>query len=77
MWIYREAHLKQAYRQHHLTLDIQPMRGMIRDRNGKDLVSNLKAPSIYAVPRILFEDDRRKIAARVSKLQQPQHVLWQ
>ncbi len=68
MWIYREAHLKQAYRQHNLILDIPPMRGMIRDRNGKDLVSNLKAPSIYAVPRILFEDDRRRIAARVSRI---------
>jgi len=67
-WIYREAHLKQAYRQHHLTLDIPPMRGMIRDRHGKELVSNLKAPSIYAVPRILFNDDRHKLAARVSKI---------
>ncbi len=68
MWIYREVHLKQAYRQHHLALDIQPLRGIIRDRNGKDLVSNLKAPSVYAVPRILFEDDRRRIASRVSKI---------
>ncbi len=68
MWIYREAHLKQAYRQHHLTLDIPPLRGMIRDRSGKDLVSNFKAPSVYAVPRILFDDDRRRIAARVAKI---------
>ncbi len=68
MWIYREAHLKQAYRQHNLTLDIPPLRGMIRDRNGKDLVSNFKVPSIYAVPRILFDDDRKKIAAKVSKI---------
>lgn len=68
MWIYREAHLKQAYRQHHLNLDIPPLRGSIRDRNGKDFVSNLKTPSIYAVPRILFDDDRHRISARVAKI---------
>jgi len=68
MWIYRDAHLKQAYRQHHLTLDIPPIRGIIRDRNGKDLVSNIKVPSVYAVPRILFDDDRRKVSAQVSKV---------
>ncbi|HRK62126.1 MAG TPA: penicillin-binding protein 2 [Candidatus Omnitrophota bacterium] len=68
MWIYRDAHLKQAYRQHHLTLDIPPVRGVIRDRNGKDLVSNIKAPSIYAVPRILFDDDRKKVATKLAKI---------
>lgn len=68
MWIYRDAHLKQAYRQHHLTLDIPPVRGIIRDRNGKDLVSNIKVPSIYAVPRILFDDDRKKVASKLSKI---------
>lgn len=68
MWIYRESHLKQANRQHRLTVDIPPLRGIIRDRNGKDLVSNLKAPSIYAVPRILFSDDRHRIASRTARI---------
>lgn len=68
MWIYRDVHLKQAHRQHHLTLDIPPLRGLIYDRSGKELVSNIRAPSIYAVPRILLGDDRKKIAEQVSKI---------
>src|SRR5262249_29125774 len=35
---------------------------------GKDLVSNLHMPSIYAVPRILFDDDRRRTAAEVAQI---------
>ncbi len=60
--------LKLAHRQHYLTVDISPLRGPITDRNGKEFVTNLKIPSIYAVPRTLREEERADLSREVAKI---------
>ena len=60
--------LKLAHRQHYLTVDISPLRGPITDRNGKEFVTNLKIPSIYAVPRVLEDEERADLSREVAKI---------
>ena len=57
-----------AKRQHNLVIEIEPERGSILDRNLKELASNLKVPSIYAVPRTIRRQDRNGLATKVSKI---------
>ncbi|HNX69432.1 MAG TPA: penicillin-binding protein 2 [Candidatus Omnitrophota bacterium] len=57
-----------ADRQHYLTIDVPPVRGPITDRTGKEFVTNLKIPSIYAVPRILDKDEREKLSQSLAKI---------
>ena len=60
--------LKLAHRQHYLTIDVPPLRGPITDRNGKEFVTNLKIPSIYAIPRILKDEERNDLSREIAKI---------
>ncbi|HOW88231.1 MAG TPA: penicillin-binding protein 2, partial [Candidatus Omnitrophota bacterium] len=60
--------LQLAHRQHYISVDVPPLRGPITDRNGKEFVTNLKIPSIYAVPRVLEEGERKDLSSEVAKI---------
>jgi cell division protein FtsI (penicillin-binding protein 3) len=60
--------LQLAHRQHYISVDVPPLRGPITDRNGKEFVTNLKIPSIYAVPRILEEKEREELTPEIAKI---------
>ncbi len=60
--------LKLARRQHYLTIDTPPLRGPITDRNGNEFVTNLKIPSIYAVPRSVRDEDVASLSRDVAKI---------
>lgn len=60
--------LMLAHRQQYLTIETPPQRGPITDRNGKEFVTNLKIPSVYAVPRILGEEDRKTLSPQIAKI---------
>lgn len=61
-WIRQPALSKVAEKQHHLTVVIPPLRGAILDRKGRELATNLKLPSVYVVPRVLDEENRKRLA---------------
>lgn len=70
-YFHQPSLLERAHRQHYVTIDIPAMRGQITDRIGKEFVTNLKIPSVYAVPRILTATEREKLSgdlARILKL---------
>lgn len=60
--------LQLAHRQQYLSIDIPPLRGQITDRSGKEFVTNLKIPSIYGVPKVIGDAERRQIVAEVAKI---------
>ena len=57
-----------ARRQHNLVIEITPERGAILDRNFKEFATNLRVPSIYAVPRLISEASRGKLIEKLSKI---------
>jgi cell division protein FtsI (penicillin-binding protein 3) len=57
-----------AHRQHYLSIDVPPLRGPITDRNGKEFVTNLKIPSIFAVPRAMKEEERVALSREIAKI---------
>lgn len=57
-----------AKRQHNLVIEIQPERGAIMDRNLKEFATNLKVPSIYAVPRLIAARERSGLVAQLSEI---------
>jgi cell division protein FtsI (penicillin-binding protein 3) len=67
-WLHQSSLLTLAHRQHYLTIEVPPFRGPITDRNGKEFVTNLKIPSIYAVPRALKDDERANLGREVAKI---------
>ncbi|MFA5160285.1 MAG: penicillin-binding protein 2 [Candidatus Omnitrophota bacterium] len=67
-WFHQSSLLTLAHRQHYLTIDVPPSRGSITDRNGKEFVTNLKIPSIYAVPRALKDEERTDLGREVAKI---------
>ncbi len=67
-WLHQSSLLTLAHRQHFLTIDVPALRGPITDRNGKEFVTNLKIPSIYAVPRALKDEERRDLSLEISKI---------
>ncbi len=44
-----------------MVIEVPPLRGEVLDRNGEGLAINLKVPSIYAIPRILEEEEKREL----------------
>ncbi len=65
----RQPALSQiAEKQHRLVIEIPPLRGQIVDRHGKELAASLKVPSIYAVPRLIPEEEIKPLAKKVSDL---------
>jgi len=67
--VFRRSTLLQiAERQHDLKIEIPPVRGQIFDRDGKELATSLKVPSVYAVPRLILKEDRAALAEKISKI---------
>jgi len=67
--VIRSEALKEiALKQHNLVIEIAPERGQILDRNRKVLATSLKVPSLYAVPRLIREAEKEKLAEKISKL---------
>lgn len=64
--IRQNALLSMAARQHRLSIEIPPLRGQILDHEGKEFATNLKVPSIYAVPKIIRKQDRDSWAKKIS-----------
>ena len=56
-----------ANRQHNLVIEISPERGAIVDRNLKEFATNLKVPSIYAIPRLIPPRERDRLIPVLSK----------
>lgn len=65
--IRRSSLLAQAEKQHNLKIEIPAVRGPILDRQGKELATSLKVPSIYAVPRILETSEKKSLAGLLAK----------
>ena len=55
---------KKAEQQYVVTIELAPKRGDIFDRNLKPLATSLKVPSIYAVPK-LINDNQKMVLARI------------
>lgn len=60
--------LKFADAQHNLIIEIPPERGIVYDRNMKEFTTNLKVPSIYAVPRLLTKSEKEKLAPKLAAI---------
>ena len=54
----RESFQRQAARQSERTINLDPRRGPILDRNGRPLAVSVDAESIYAVPQEIHEPDK-------------------
>jgi len=67
-WLHQSSLLNLARRQHNITIEIPPLRGSITDRHGAEFVTNLKIPSIYAVPRALKEEEKAELSREVAKI---------
>lgn len=65
MLVRRPALLELAAKQHGLRVSIPPLRGQILDRNAKELATNLKIPSVYAVPRTLPKAEIEPLARKL------------
>ncbi|MBU3759615.1 MAG: penicillin-binding protein 2 [Candidatus Omnitrophica bacterium] len=65
-WIRQPALNEVAEKQHNLTVVIPPLRGAILDRKGRELATNLKIPSIYAVPRAFDKESRERLAGPIA-----------
>ncbi len=57
-----------ANRQHNLIIEIEPDRGNIVDRHAKEFATNLKVPSVYAVPRMIPKQGREELAGKISDI---------
>ncbi len=68
MIFHRPTLLGQANKQHLLRMEIPPFRGPILDRNGQELATNLKVPSVYAVPRIATKREKDLLAEKAAKI---------
>lgn len=68
MVIRQDSLLEAADKQHQMTIKIPPLRGPILDRNGKELGTNLKLPSIYAVPRVLNEQEKDELQEKLVEI---------
>ena len=67
-YFHKSSLLELANRQHYVTIDIPPMRGRITDRIGKEFVTNLKVPSIFAIPRIMTSEVREKTSQSLARI---------
>ena len=57
-----------ANRQHNLVIEVEPDRGAITDRNGREFATNLKVPSIYAVARLIPKEEKKALAKTLSQI---------
>ncbi len=68
MIVRRPALLELADKQHRLKIEVPPVRGLIVDRMGKELATNLMAPSIYAVPRMIAKEDVPALSKKIADI---------
>ena len=64
----RPALLEMADKQHNLSIKVPPLRGAILDRHGRELATNLKVPSIFAIPRMMSRDQKTKVARTLAPI---------
>ncbi|MFA6600467.1 MAG: penicillin-binding protein 2 [Candidatus Omnitrophota bacterium] len=65
--VFHHAALQElADKQHNLRIETPPFRGDILDRNGREFATNLKVPSIYAVPRLIPRAEKRPLAKKIA-----------
>jgi len=67
-WFRRGELADIAKKQHNLIVEIQPKRGVIYDKNLKELATSLRVPSIYAVPRLMMDKEKPDLAKKISRL---------
>src|SRR3989338_6602656 len=60
--------LDYAKRQQNLVIEIEPERGAILDRNGRELATDLDLPSAYAVPRLISPSEREKLVPKLGEI---------
>ena len=69
LMLIRGAALEEiAFKQHHMIIEIPPIRGAILDRHGRELAANLKVPSIYAAPRLMLENEKPELQKELSSI---------
>ncbi len=67
--VFRRSALEQlADKQHNLSIEVPPLRGQILDSHGKELATNLKVPSIYAIPRLMSLEEKEDKAKKLSSI---------
>ncbi len=57
-----------AKRQHNLVIEIEPKRGLIYDKNLKELASSIQVPSFYAAPRLMLPEEKEKLIPILSQM---------
>ncbi|OQA57113.1 MAG: Stage V sporulation protein D [Candidatus Omnitrophica bacterium ADurb.Bin277] len=67
-YFHQSSLLELAHRQHYITIDVPPVRGSVTDRIGREFVTNLKVPSIYAIPRIMSAGEKTRFAGDLAKI---------
>ncbi len=67
--IFRSGYLSdKAERQQNHTVELEPRRGGILDRNGRALALNVMVYSLYANPRAMSDADKALVAEKLSKV---------
>lgn len=67
--VYQADHLAGlAEKQHNHSIELEPLRGTIYDRNYRPLAMNISVQSLYANPKIMTEIDKEKAVAELSSL---------
>jgi len=59
---------KVAKRQHNLVIEIEPKRGIVYDRNLKELASSIQVSSIYAAPRLMSTEEKEGLVSSLSQI---------
>lgn len=67
-WVRKDELTSIAKRQHNLIVEIEPKRGLIYDRNLKEIATALRVPSIYVVPRLVSEKERESLARKLARI---------
>ncbi len=59
--VFNSSHLSNlAQKQHNYTIDLEPVRGTIYDRNIRPLAFNVPVYSIYANPRVMTDEEKKE-----------------
>ncbi len=64
----RDALMELADKQHRIKIEVPPIRGQIVDREGRELATNLRSPSVYAVPRLLGKEEVPQLSPKVAQI---------
>ncbi len=64
----RETLLRIAKKQHNVTIELEPKRGNILDRQGQILATTIKSPSVYAIPRLISKKRKPQVVKALSHI---------